>query len=51
MTALPKHRPSSRRQGRRRATHTATTLAKIVVCKHCNQPKKVGFECANCKQS
>lgn len=50
MTAVPKHWPSSRRQGKRRATHTATSLAKTVICKHCGQPKVAGFQCANCKQ-
>lgn len=50
MTALPKHWPSSRRQGRRRATHTGPKIEKPINCKHCGQPKLVGFECPNCKQ-
>lgn len=51
MTALPKHRPSSRRQGRRRATHVASKLAKTINCRHCGQPKMIGFVCSNCHQS
>ena len=54
MTALPKHWPSSRRQGRRRASlnhrHQATVLPKTVKCQHCGQPKLQGFRCPNCKQ-
>jgi len=50
MTAVPKHWPSSRRQGRRRATQTGQTLIKPIICKNCGQPKMVGFQCPNCKQ-
>lgn len=50
MTALPKHWPSSRRQGKRRAATPSTQLKKPVACKHCGQPKLAGFECPNCKQ-
>lgn len=50
MTALPKHWPSSRRQGRRRATLKAKPLAQVTTCKHCNTPKKVGFQCQNCQK-
>jgi ribosomal protein L32 len=50
MTALPKHCPSSRRQGRRRAAHQATKLPKTVKCPHCGQPKLPGYRCPNCKQ-
>ena len=50
MTAVPKHWPSSRRQGRRRATITGQPIAKPTTCKHCNQPKLAGFQCPNCKQ-
>lgn len=50
MTALPKHWPSSRRQGSRRASITAKKPAHTVVCTHCQQPKLVGFECQNCHQ-
>lgn len=50
MTALPKHWPSSRRQGKRRAAHTGPKLPKTVVCKHCGQEKMAGFQCSNCKQ-
>ncbi|MFZ2153144.1 MAG: 50S ribosomal protein L32 [Microgenomates group bacterium] len=51
MTAVPKHWPSSRRQGRRRATHTGPTIQKPITCKHCGQPKLAGFQCPNCKQN
>lgn len=50
MTALPKHWPSSRRQGRRRATQTAKPLAQIVTCPHCKLPKQAGYLCSNCHQ-
>lgn len=50
MTALPKHWPSSRRQGRRRATQKGPKLIKPIVCKHCGQPKMAGLQCPNCKQ-
>ncbi|MDD4938427.1 MAG: 50S ribosomal protein L32 [Candidatus Shapirobacteria bacterium] len=50
MTALPKHWPSSRRQGRRRATQKGPKLIKPIVCKNCGQPKMAGFQCPNCKQ-
>jgi len=49
MTAVPKHWPSSRRQGRRRATHTGPTIQKPINCTHCGQPKLAGFQCPNCK--
>lgn len=50
MTAVPKHWPSSRRQGKRRATILGIKLQKTVVCKHCGQPKMPGFQCGNCNQ-
>jgi ribosomal protein L32 len=51
MTALPKHWPSSRRQGRRRAAHKEDVkIAKTIKCKKCDQPKLAGFLCPNCKQ-
>ena len=50
MTAVPKHWPSSRRQGKRRASQTGPKIAKTVNCKHCGQPKMAGFQCPNCKQ-
>ncbi len=50
MTALPKHWPSSRRQGRRRATHNGPAIKKPINCQYCGQPKLVGFQCPNCKQ-
>ncbi|MBP6891918.1 50S ribosomal protein L32 [Candidatus Shapirobacteria bacterium] len=50
MTALPKHWPSSRRQGRRRASIKAPKLAATVICKNCGQPKMTGFVCKNCNQ-
>lgn len=50
MTALPKHWPSSRRQGKRRATHTGPKIQKTINCKQCGQPKLAGFQCPNCKQ-
>ena len=50
MTAVPKHWPSSRRQGRRRAADKGPKLIKPIVCKNCGQPKMAGFQCPNCKQ-
>jgi ribosomal protein L32 len=50
MTALPKHWPSSRRQGRRRATITGPKLAQTTTCKHCGQVKRPGFICQNCSK-
>jgi len=52
MTALPKHWPSSRRQGRRRAAQVLTLkdLPQTVNCKHCGQPKRPHFVCSNCNQ-
>lgn len=50
MTALPKHWPSSRRQGRRRATLKAPKLAQVTTCKNCGQPKVPGFTCKNCNK-
>lgn len=50
MTALPKHWPSSRRQGRRRATHTGPKLSEVTTCKNCGQPKIPGFTCKNCNK-
>lgn len=50
MTAVPKHWPSSRRQGRRRASDSGPKLIKPIVCKNCGQPKMAGFQCSNCKQ-
>ncbi|HAP37485.1 TPA: 50S ribosomal protein L32 [Candidatus Shapirobacteria bacterium] len=51
MTALPKHWPSSRRQGKRRASQkNSKTLTKPVICKHCGFSKRAGFLCPNCKQ-
>lgn len=50
MTAVPKHWPSSRRQGRRRATIKGHHLQNTTTCKHCGQPKITGFQCQNCKQ-
>jgi ribosomal protein L32 len=49
MTALPKHWPSSRRQGRRRAT-LSKKLQSTVSCKHCGKAKMAGFQCPNCQQ-
>ncbi|MCX6727000.1 MAG: 50S ribosomal protein L32 [Candidatus Shapirobacteria bacterium] len=51
MTALPKHRPSSRRQGKRRATHSVTLTNQVVKCRHCGQNKLSGFICGNCQKS
>ncbi|HBP50967.1 TPA: 50S ribosomal protein L32 [Candidatus Shapirobacteria bacterium] len=50
MTALPKHWPSSRRQGRRRASIKAPLLAQVTACKNCGQPKVPGFTCKNCNK-
>ncbi|MBU3935436.1 50S ribosomal protein L32 [Patescibacteria group bacterium] len=50
MTALPKHWPSSRRQGKRRASQAGPKLVKLSSCKHCHQTKKTGFVCPNCNQ-
>lgn len=52
MTALPKHWPSSRRQGRRRAAQklTLNKLPQVTSCQNCGQPKKTGFVCQNCQQ-
>ncbi|RLC33559.1 50S ribosomal protein L32 [Candidatus Shapirobacteria bacterium] len=51
MAALPKRKPSSRRQNRRRASQkNSIKLEKTVLCKHCKQPKLAGFQCPNCKQ-
>ncbi|MBP9817953.1 50S ribosomal protein L32 [Candidatus Shapirobacteria bacterium] len=50
MTAVPKHWPSSRRQGKRRATHVVAKTSKPINCVHCGQPKLAGFQCPNCKQ-
>jgi len=49
MTAQPKHWPSSRRQGRRRATHSVKLTAAIN-CKVCGSPKSRGYVCKNCNQ-
>jgi len=50
MTALPKHWPSSRRQGRRRATITGPKLAQVTKCLKCGQDKRPGFLCQNCEK-
>lgn len=50
MTAVPKHRPSTRRVGCRRASQTGPKLKSLTVCKHCNQPKMAGYQCSNCHQ-
>ncbi len=50
MTALPKHWPSSRRQGKRRATHKGPKIPHLVKCQHCGQEKLPGFRCPNCQQ-
>lgn len=50
MTALPKHWPSSRRQGKRRAAIKAPKLTKLTTCKNCGQPKMPGFICKNCNK-
>ncbi|MBU0486261.1 50S ribosomal protein L32 [Patescibacteria group bacterium] len=51
MTAVPKHWPSSRRQGKRRASQkNSKKLENTILCKHCQQPKLAGFQCPNCKQ-
>lgn len=47
MTPLPKRRWSTRRQGKKRATHRIK-LPKLVVCAHCGQLKKTHQECPAC---
>ncbi|MFA6602530.1 MAG: 50S ribosomal protein L32 [Candidatus Shapirobacteria bacterium] len=48
MTALPKHWPSSRRQGSRRAGTPAKKLSSVSACRNCGQPKVTGYRCSNC---
>ena len=51
MTALPKHWPSSRRQGKRRAQQQKDQkLTKPVLCKKCKKPKRPGYSCSNCEK-
>ncbi|MGB9911070.1 MAG: 50S ribosomal protein L32 [Microgenomates group bacterium] len=47
MPPLPKRKISSRRQGKRRATHKIT-LPNLVTCPECGQLKKPHFVCPNC---
>jgi len=47
MGALPKRKPSTRRQGKRRATHTLK-LPALVSCPKCNEPKRPHEVCPNC---
>ena len=45
--AVPKYRPSSHRQGRRRRTHKLS-LPNLVECEFCGADKKPHFVCPNC---
>jgi len=47
MTALPKRKISTRRQGKRRASHQVK-LPTLVKCPHCHQLKKPHQVCLNC---
>jgi large subunit ribosomal protein L32 len=47
MGALPKTKPSTRRQGKRRATHKIK-LPTLVVCPSCQAEKLPHFACQNC---
>ena len=47
MTALPKRKISTRRQGKRRASHQVK-LPTLVECRHCHQLKKPHQICPNC---
>jgi large subunit ribosomal protein L32 len=45
--AVPKYRPSSQRQGRRRRTHKVK-LPDVSKCQFCGAEKKPHFACPNC---
>lgn len=45
--AVPKYRPSSQRQGRRRGTHK-TKLPDVTKCQFCGAQKRPHFACPNC---
>lgn len=45
--AVPKYRPSSHRQGRRRSKHKVK-LPEVEKCPHCGADKQPHFVCENC---
>jgi large subunit ribosomal protein L32 len=47
MGAVPKHRPSKRRQRNRRA-HDKLTLPHLAACERCNEPKLLHHACPKC---
>jgi large subunit ribosomal protein L32 len=47
MGAVPKHKISSHRQGRRRATHKQVAPA-VIDCSQCGQKKKPHHACPSC---
>jgi len=47
--AVPKYRPSSQRQGRRRKQHQQT-LPELTECLHCGATKRPHFACPSCGQ-
>lgn len=47
MGALPKRKPSTRRQGKRRAIHKIK-LPALVVCQNCNKLKRPHEVCPHC---
>ena len=50
MGALPKHKISTFRKGRRRAT-IKLNQTQTVKCRHCGQPKRPHYACEKCGQS
>ena len=47
MSALPKQKPSTRRQGKRRAV-IKLKLPTLVECRHCGSKKKPHIACPEC---
>lgn len=45
--AVPKYRPSSQRQGRRRSQHQIK-LPELSVCQYCGATKRPHFACPSC---
>ncbi|MFH1561335.1 MAG: 50S ribosomal protein L32 [Patescibacteria group bacterium] len=47
MAAVPKTKPSSHRQGKRRASHKLS-LPEVGKCQHCGADKKPHYLCPSC---